>query len=79
MEDEAKQLQALLDSNWVIVGRSGLEEAAIDPGQLCDLYRKNKGNIELGLRLIERIPVYGPKIAAMITFLMKLADITCPL
>ncbi len=45
---------------------------------LCEQYQRIKKLIDLVLPLIERIPVYGSKIALVVRFLMKLADVACP-
>lgn len=45
---------------------------------LCEQYKKVKSLLDVILPFIERIPVYGPKIGVAVRFLMKLADLACP-
>jgi hypothetical protein len=52
--------------------------AALDLGDLCKKYQSLKGSIEILLKFIKKIPGVGGKIAAVIEFLMGLADIACP-
>jgi hypothetical protein len=54
----------------------GLE--SIDLKGLCDKYKSAKKYLEIVLPFIERIPVYGSKIGIAIRFLMKMADMACP-
>lgn len=49
-----------------------------DVGELCKKYREIRGTIEVVLRIVERIPGTGTKIANVIRFLMSLADAACP-
>ena len=45
--------------------------------ELCTEYKKIKKFLEKALGLIEKIPVYGKKIATAIKFLMHIADTIC--
>ncbi len=54
------------------------EAAPQDLGSICQKYRELKPTIERILRFVERIPVYGKRIADVIRFLMGVADIACP-
>lgn len=49
-----------------------------DIGQLCEQYKRLKPTLEIVIRLVERIPVYGSKAAQAIRFLMGIADMACP-
>ena len=49
-----------------------------DLGQLCEQYRTVKPLVEKALGLIGIIPIYGSKISTAIRFLMKVADLACP-
>jgi hypothetical protein len=51
---------------------------ALDGSQLCQTYRQVRGFLETILPFIEKIPVYGKKVAGAIRFLMSLADTVCP-
>jgi hypothetical protein len=46
--------------------------------ELCEKYQKIKPWLSRALGLIEKIPVYGSKIALAIRFLMGIADVACP-
>ncbi|HVF51682.1 MAG TPA: hypothetical protein VNA19_16475 [Pyrinomonadaceae bacterium] len=50
-----------------------------DIGQLCEQYNRLKPTLEIVVRIVERIPVYGSKAAQAIRFLMGLADMACPI
>lgn len=50
-----------------------------DLGSICKQYKTIKPLLETALPLVEKIPVYGAKIAAAIRFLMKIADVACPI
>jgi hypothetical protein len=52
--------------------------SAEDIGSICQQYQDLKPKIETALSFVERIPVYGSKIASVIRFLMGIADIACP-
>lgn len=52
--------------------------ARVDPGQLCNQYRQLKPLLNTALKLVKAIPVYGPRIASAIQFLMQIADTVCP-
>lgn len=45
---------------------------------LCAIYKKIRGSLEAILPVVKVIPVYGPKLAAAIQFLMTVADTVCP-
>ena len=51
---------------------------ADDVGNLCELYHKIKPFLQDVLPIIRLIPVYGKTIADAIEFLMKIADMACP-
>lgn len=86
MNDEQKQLDALntLDAELSAYGPADgfatltFEAARLDVSDLCEQYRRYRRYLELALGLIERIPVYGPKVAKAIRFLMAIADNCCP-
>lgn len=45
---------------------------------LCATYKKIRGSLEAVLPVVKVIPVYGPKLAVAIQFLITLADTVCP-
>lgn len=51
---------------------------ALDGSQLCEQYKRIRGLLEAIIPVIRRIPVWGDKLAAALTFLMHLADTVCP-
>jgi hypothetical protein len=75
MATEAKTLSAL---NKIAHAVSVKSVASADPAKLCEIYKRYRPLIVLALALIKRIPVYGVKIAAIIEFLMQIADKVCP-
>jgi hypothetical protein len=48
-----------------------------DLGELCKKYKKIRPKIIAILPFIEKIPIYGKKIADLIRMLIKLADEAC--
>lgn len=54
-----------------------LGAAAADLAAACKVYNQIKPWLTTALPLIERIPVYGKKIASAIRTLMQIADIAC--
>ena len=49
-----------------------------DQGAICKQYKSIKPLLQAALPLIEKIPLYGSKIATAIRFLMTIADVACP-
>ena len=86
MNDEQKQLDALntldaeLSAYAAADGFAALtfDAAKLDADDLCEQYQRYRRYLELALGLIERIPVYGRKVAKAIRFLMAIADNYCP-
>jgi hypothetical protein len=71
-----KKMLAALDAAAAAVTGPKLRRA--DAVALCDEYKKIKKLILVFLPLISKIPVIGPKIAAILQFLMTIADTICP-
>lgn len=69
-KDYTEPLRALDKIEKTVAG----QKAGTD---VCATYAKIKPLLEAALPLIAAIPVYGPKIAAAIKFLMALADKVC--
>jgi len=72
---------ARIDAELKGAGAGAMVEAkaaALDLGDLCKKYHALRQSLEILLKFIKKIPVYGAKIAAVIEFLMGLADIACP-
>ena len=74
---ETKALEALDKANAAISMHAGAK-ALPDLGELCKVYKTIKPFVTSALPLIQAIPVYGGKIAAIVTFLLKVADLACP-
>jgi type IV secretory pathway VirB2 component (pilin) len=56
-----------------------IQAAAVpDPKQLCEIYNKIKGPLNLLLTVIALIPVYGAAVAKGLQTLMGIADQLCP-
>jgi hypothetical protein len=51
--------------------------AALDKASLCQTYKGIKAFLNTALMFIEKIPVYGGKIATAVRFLMGIADMAC--
>lgn len=80
MSTEADALKALASIEKKLatsVQKKGAK--GLDLGAICKQYKAIKPLLETALPLIEKIPVYGAKIAAAIRFLMKIADVACPI
>lgn len=78
-DDHREALRALEQIDSEIGGMGGGAAAdALDRNQLCEQYRRIKPLLETAIRLVQAIPVYGPRIAAAIRFLMTIADQVCP-
>lgn len=67
---------AALDEVEQHVNRSASGKAAL-AGNVCDEYRRLRPSLEKIVTFVRLIPVYGPKIAAALQFLMGLADSLC--
>ena len=52
--------------------------AAEDVADLCKKYHAIRAYLLILIKIVEKIPVYGAKIAAALKFLMSLADSVCP-
>ena len=78
-DDHTEALRALEQIHSEVGGTAGGATAdALDRNQLCEQYRRIKPLLETAIRLVQAIPVYGPRIAAAIRFLMTIADQVCP-
>lgn len=51
---------------------------ASDLGDVCKVYQKLKGPLEILVKFLKKIPGFGTKAAAAIEFLMGIADAVCP-
>lgn len=73
-----KEMLDALDRIEGIVSEPGERALALPTAKsLCDQYLKIKKSLLIALPLIDRIPVYGSKIAGAIRFLMAIADTVC--
>src|SRR5688572_25683387 len=81
-DDHSDALSALEQLHSEVGGAEGaaadFSAAGMDPAQLCDQYRRIKPLLQTALKLVKAIPVYGPRIASAIQFLMQIADTVCP-
>lgn len=77
MTTDAKALEALDDIEREI-GTTERGFESIDLGKLCEKYKNIKPMLQLALNLVDKIPVYGSKVAGAIRFLMTMADAACP-
>jgi len=50
---------------------------SLDRNQMCEQYRRIKPLLNTAITLVQAIPVYGPRIAGAIRFLMGIADQVC--
>ena len=79
MATEKDMLKALDKIDSVLAASRTRSKALPSAKSLCDQYKKIRTYLELVLPFIEKIPVYGSKIATAIRFLMTLADAACPI
>lgn len=78
-DDHGDALRALDQIEAQVGGAgAGASADALDRGQLCEQYRSIKPLLERAIKLVQAIPVYGPRIASAIRFLMTIADQVCP-
>ena len=75
MATEQEMLTAL-DKAAAAVASPGLTHS--DASELCEKYKEIKKWILIFLPWITKIPGVGPKIVAILEFLMMLADKVCP-
>ena len=79
MTTESDALKALVAIEKRLATSSKTRSAkGADLGAICKQYKAVKPLLQVALPLVEKIPVYGPKIAAAIRFLMSIADAACP-
>ncbi len=75
---EKEALQALDKIERVVTKQEESAAAAgIDLKQACKVYNQIRPLLKTALPLIEKIPVYGKKIAAAIRATMQVADVAC--
>jgi hypothetical protein len=77
MARDEKMLETLDKIEKVIGPPTAKAVAVPDLHQLCLMYQQIKPLLQDLLKLIEKIPVYGSTIAAVIRFLMTIADVVC--
>ncbi len=81
--DEQQALDALNRFDENLGGAAGLQmdrSAAAAEGLVddaCAFYRQNRHYLEGALWLVERVPVYGAKIARALRLVMQIADRYC--
>jgi hypothetical protein len=82
-EEQALQsLNQIAEVSQQVAAEPGNQEfVAADIGEIvrrvCRVYTPLKPTIESALWLVERIPVYGARIAGMVRLLMRLLDTVC--
>ena len=77
--NETKALEALDKASMAISQHDAARGITVpNLGELCKVYKTVKPSMQSALPLIQAIPIYGPKIAAVLTFLLKVADMACP-
>ena len=59
------------------LGTKGPAVAALSLKDLCKLYDKIKGPLQLVLPWIEKVPLWGKRVADAIRILMRLAETAC--
>jgi len=69
IEAELKGFSAL--KKTAALDKSGL-------GDLCKKYHAIRAALLILIKFVKKIPVYGAKIAAVLEFLIGLADAVCP-
>ena len=79
MATQKEALAALDQVVAVVASPEALALTGDDLTKLCTKYHQVKPKIEEVLTWLALVPVYGSKVVAVIRFLMKLADLVCPL
>jgi len=74
--EEAEALTALANIESVVTAPRA---EAVNVVDLCKQYTQIKPWLETALGLIEKVPIYGKKIAAAVCFLIQIADLACPI
>ena len=76
---EDKELIEALSKVEQTVGHTRTTRGALpDFKTVCENYRSVRPMLEKALPLIEKVPLYGGKIATAIRFLMAVANVACP-
>lgn len=57
---------------------TGTKAAALDAVDLCEKYKALKGALKILVGILRKLGSIGKKAADAIEFLMRLADIACP-
>jgi len=76
MQDDKALAAAAADIETALAPQ--ITEGLFDPKELCKLYQKVKGPLNVVLPWIEKIPVYGKAAVSAIRLLMQIADNLCP-
>jgi hypothetical protein len=76
-EEHQEGLQAL-DQIQTILTEEGETRGLPSLGEICDQYKTIRPLAAKAVKLVVLIPLYGPKIAIAMEFLMKVADYACP-
>jgi hypothetical protein len=75
----SKEETAVLDRIQAELSPQAMAKAeAVDLKELCKKYRAIRPLLEKLVEIVKKIPKIGEKIAAVLQFLMGLADIACP-
>jgi len=74
MDNEQRGLEALDNIETRLAAR---DRALLDKDALCGTYKDIRKYIEDAVELLNKFPLIGKKITAIITFLMEIADDIC--
>ena len=85
MANDDRELMRALDTieeETTALGVGGaagaFELPEVDPAKRCPAYRNLRPSLELVVRVVGVIPVWGSKAAMGIQFAMTVADLACP-
>jgi hypothetical protein len=70
---------ALAGLNKDLPGGKGGKSIAASKADPCDTYRRIKPYLQAILPFVEKVPMWGKRIADAIRLLMKIADAACPM
>lgn len=77
MKDQDKGYTALQAIDKKLSPFMTAHSKGFDAAAFCKMYESVKPFIPAALKLIEAIPVYGPKIGRLLRLLCKIADALC--
>jgi hypothetical protein len=83
MKPNSEETAALDRIKTALSGQRGMAMAAtaaeFDIGNVCEIYRKIRDEIELVIKFLKKLPLpWAKRVAELLEFLMGIADKLCP-